>query len=114
MSVALTKPQVKARSKTVTRRMGWEYLKPGDHLTLCAKVQGRRKGEPLERIVDVEVLSATRERLDSITPGEVAAEGFPGMSPAQFVEFFCASHKGCEPGSQVTRILWRYLEDGHA
>jgi hypothetical protein len=30
MSVSLTEPQVRARSKTVTRRLGWLMLKPGD------------------------------------------------------------------------------------
>lgn len=110
MSVALTQPQVVARSKTVTRRLGWLMLKPGDHLTLCKKVQGRLKGEPLERITDVEVVSVRRERLDSITPAEVVAEGFPHLSPAEFTAFFCGSHKGCTPDTEVTRIEWRYLD----
>jgi hypothetical protein len=114
MSVALTESQVRARTKTVTRRVGWLMLKPGDHLTLCRKVMGRRKGEPLERITDVEVVSVRREPLAAITFADCISEGFPAMTPAEFVEFFCASHKGCEPGSQVTRISWRYLEDGHA
>lgn len=110
MSVALTQPQVVARSKTVTRRLGWLMLKQGDHLTLCKKVQGRKKGEPLVRITDVEVLSVRRERLDAITRAEVDAEGFPRLSPAEFIAFFCGSHKGCEPGTEVTRIEWRYLD----
>jgi hypothetical protein len=110
MSVALTEPQVRARSKTVTRRAGWLMLREGDRLTLCRKVMGRRKGEPLERITDVLVLSVRRERLDLITPAEVAAEGFPDWTPAEFVEFFCGSHKGCTPESLVTRIEWRYLD----
>jgi len=109
MSVSLTEPQVRARTKTVTRRMGWLMLKPGDRLTLCRKVMGRRKGEPLERIVDVEVIAVRRERLDLITPDEVTAEGFPQMTPAEFVDFFCDSHKGCGHVSEVTRIEWRYL-----
>ncbi|MFI9538309.1 hypothetical protein ACIG56_34390 [Nocardia fusca] len=110
MSVALTEPQVRARSKTVTRRMGWHVLKPGDRLTLCRKVMGRRRGEPLVRIVDVRVLAVRRERLDEITPDEVLAEGFPEMSPDEFIEFFCGSHKGCTPDSEVTRIEWAYLD----
>jgi hypothetical protein len=110
MSVALTEPQVSARSKTVTRRMGWHVLRPGDRLTLCRKVMGRRRGEPLVRIVAVRVLAVRRERLDEITSDEVLAEGFPEMSPAQFVEFFCGTHKGCTPESMVTRIEWQYLE----
>jgi hypothetical protein len=110
MSVALTEDQVRARSKTVTRRAGWLMLKPGDRLTLCRKCMGRKKGEPLVRIVDVEVLSVRRERLDAITRAEVDAEGFPRLSPAEFVAFFCGSHKGCEPDTEVTRIEWRYLD----
>jgi hypothetical protein len=101
---------VRDRCKTVTRRMGRHVLQPGDRLTLCRKVMGRRCGEPLVRIVDVRVLTVRRERLDEITPDEVLAEGFPEMSPTEFVEFFCGTHKGCTPSSTVTRIEWRYLE----
>ncbi len=90
--------------------MGWLILQPGTRLTLCRKVMGRRKWEPLVRIVDVEVTAVRRERLDLITSEEVAAEGFPQMSPAEFVDFFCRSHTGCTPESTITRIQWRYLE----
>lgn len=44
MSVSLTEDAVVARTKTVTRRMGWRDLKPGDRLTLCRKVMGRKRG----------------------------------------------------------------------
>ncbi|MGW4635549.1 hypothetical protein [Nocardia sp. NPDC004415] len=110
MSVSLTESQVRDRAKFVTRRTGWAYLRPGERLTLCRKVMGRRRGEPLVRIVDVEVLDIRRERLDAITPDDVTAEGFPAMSPQEFVEFFCRTHKGCTPASEVTRIWWRYLD----
>lgn len=111
MSVSLTEQQVRNRTKTVTRRLGWLMLRPGDQLTLCRKVMGRRKGEPLERITSVRVLSVRRERLDVITRDEVVAEGFPGMSCAEFVDFFCHSHHGCEPGTEITRIEWEYVAD---
>lgn len=110
MSVSLTEDQVRARTKTVTRRMGWTHLRAGERLTLCRKVMGRRRGEPLVRIVDVEILDIRRERLDTITADDVIAEGFPAMSPQEFVEFFCATHKGCTSSSEVTRIRWRYLD----
>jgi hypothetical protein len=84
-------------------------LRAGDRLTLCRKVMGRRKGEPLERITDVEVTSVRRERLDAITAADVTAEGFPQMTPAEFVSFFGATHRGCGPATEVTRIQWRYL-----
>ena len=108
MSVSLTEKQVRDRTKLVTRRLGWLMLESGDRLTLCKKVQGRRKGEPLVRIVDVEVVSVRRERLDAITKQDVDLEGFPGMTPAEFVAFFCGSHKGCTPSTEVTRIEWRW------
>ena len=83
MSVSLTETQVRARTKTVTRRAGWLMLRPGDRLTLCRKVMGRRKGEPLERITDVEVISVRREPLNRITAADVAAEGFPDWTPGR-------------------------------
>ena len=111
MSVSLTEAQVRARTKTVTRRVGWLMLKPGDRLTLCRKVMGRKPGEPLERITDIEVTSVRRERLDAISIADVLLEGFPGMTRTEFVNFFCHSHKGCTPETEVTRIEWRYLEE---
>ena len=110
MSVSLTESQVRTRTKTVTRRAGWLMLRPGDRLTLCRKVMGRRHGEPLDRITDVEVVSVRREPLAAITAADVTAEGFPGWTPGRFVEFFCGSHKGIQPDSDITRIEWRYIE----
>jgi hypothetical protein len=60
--------------------------------------------------VDVRVLAVRRERLDEITADEVGAEGFPEMSPADFAEFFCASHKGSTPVGEVNWVEWSYLE----
>lgn len=114
MAVSLTEPQVRDRVKTVTRRAGWRMLRVGDQLTLCRKVMGRRRGEPLERIATVEIISVRREPLDAITAADVAAEGFPHLTPGQFVAFFCGTHRGCQPGTDVTRIEWRYLDHGEA
>lgn len=112
MSVALTEQAVRERRKTVTRRLGWANLKPGEKLTLCRKVMGRRKAdgtvEPLIRIVDVEVVSVRREPLSTIGPGETALEGLPDMTGGAFVEFFCQNMR-CTPDTLVTRIEWRYL-----
>ncbi|MGI5245060.1 hypothetical protein [Dactylosporangium sp. CA-139066] len=113
MSVALTEDAVHARRKTVTRRLGWATLKPGTKLTLCRKVMGRKRAdgtvEPLVRIAEVEVVAVRREPLDSISPGETALEGFPEMTGAAFVDFFC-EHMRCTPGTVVTRVEWRYLD----
>lgn len=107
MSVALTEQAVRERRKTVTRRLGWTFLQPGDRITLCRKVMGRRKGEPLVRICDVQIISVRRERLGSITPDDVCREGFD-CSVAEFVAFFYR-HMGARPEDEVTRIEWEYL-----
>jgi hypothetical protein len=108
MSVALTTDAVRRRQRTVTRRVGWQMLTPGDQLTLCPTVRGRRHGEQLDRIVTVDVVSVRREPLNTITPADVTAEGFPDMTPAQFVEFFCSTHHGVTATSEITRIEWTY------
>jgi len=112
MSVALTKQAVVERRKTVTRRLGWQYLKPGDTLTLCAKTRGRKPGEPLVRLAEVEVVDVRREPLWEITanPADVAREGFPDWSPHEFMAFFCHHmHVELWGDPMVIRIEWRYL-----
>lgn len=107
MSVSRTEDAVRDRSKTVTRRRGWLTLKPGDRLTLCRKVMGRR-GEPLVRIAEVEVVSVRREPLEAITQDEVIREGFPAWTPRHFVRWFAVA-MSVDPSDEVTRIEWRYL-----
>ena len=122
MSVAYTADAVIARRKTVTRRLGWRFLKPGDRLTLCRKVMGRKKGEPLDRICEVEVVSVRREPLCAMTDRDVIREGIApfdvrfdewdwrGIPPAvSFVSWYAWTF-GVDPYDEVTRIEWRYLD----
>ena len=117
MSFMLTTAQMRAGTKDVTRRLGWEYLKVGERVMACEKVQGRRNGEPLVRMFPIEIVSVRRERLDrmELEPAygaeEVKREGFPEMTPWEFVRFFCKSHKGCEEFSMVTRIEFRRVAE---
>lgn len=124
MSVAMTTKAVIERRKTVTRRKGWWFdkngrrlLRVGDTLTLCRKVQGRKPGEPIERLAEVEVVSIERHRLDDILHpldwgfAETEREGFPGMEPGEFVRRFFVEAQGMSPFDVVTRIEWRYLEE---
>jgi len=125
MSVSHTEAAVRFRQKTVTRRLGWTFLRPGDRLTLCRKVMGRKPGEPLVRIAEVEVVSVRRERLDAITWADVLREGVPpGIytpKPVGGHELWCTDcHRadwvgwfartfGVTADAEVTRIEWRYL-----
>jgi hypothetical protein len=121
MSVAFTEQAVVERRKTVTRRKGWKFVKPGDRLTLCRKVMGRKPDEPLVRLAEVEVVSVRREPLGLLDPGpgvpdgygwsEVALEGFPGMHPGVFIKRFFREAQGLMPDDDVTRIEWRYLDE---
>ncbi|RIR19323.1 hypothetical protein D2E28_23790 [Mycobacteroides abscessus] len=106
MSVSLTTQSVRDRVKTQTRRDGWLRLRAGDQLALCPKYRGVRR-ECRELITIVDVLSVRREPLRAITAADVAAEGF-ALSPEQFVEFFCRTHRGVEPDTEITRITWAY------
>lgn len=110
MSVSLTEQAVRERRKTVTRRLGWKFLKPGDRLTLCRKVMGRKPGEPLVRFAEVEVVSVRREYLRDITTLDVVKEGNPwGLKRSAFIREFC-EHMKCTPDTRVTRIEWVYLD----
>jgi hypothetical protein len=117
MSVAFTEQAVRDRTKTVTRRKGWLFAKPGDRITLCRKVMGRKPGEPLERIVDVQIVHVQRHPLcDLLTADpqeardEVTLEGFPGMEPDEFVQRYFLDAQGMGLCDEVTRIEWRYLD----
>lgn len=122
MSVAFTEDAVVERRKTVTRRKGWTFLKPGDRLTLCRKVMGRKPGEPLVRLVDVEVVDVRREALYLVVEdGELTAEGFPELEAAnadgagarEFVARYFTP-QGVGMLDVVTRVEWRYLNGGDA
>jgi hypothetical protein len=104
----MTELQFEARTKDVTRRLGWASLTPGTRLTGVRKAMGLAKGERQHVLHDVEVVSVRRERVDAITEDDVRREGFPDWSPAQFVDFFCKGHR-CAPGTTVTRIEFRHL-----
>lgn len=107
MSVALTTQAVRDRIKTQTRRDGWLRLRAGDQLALCPKYRGVRRADR-ELITIVDVVGVRREPLEAISPADVAAEGFPDLTPAEFVEFFCNTHRGVQPSSEITRIEWTY------
>lgn len=86
-------------------------------------VQGRKPGEPIERLAEVEVVDVRRESLELLAYpnpdnaewgyawAEVEREGFPNMGPAYFVHRYFTEAQGIDPSDDVTRIEWRYLDD---
>lgn len=135
MSFMLTTEQVRNRTKTVTRRVGWSFLKPGDLVRAVEKCQGLKKGEQVRPLAVIRVEQVSRERLDRLESDaiygqqECIAEGFPHLSPMEFVSMFCATHKVPDtrawglpkhrrqpfpmlPCDEVTRIEFSYVDGG--
>lgn len=120
ISFMLTIPQFQDRSKNVTRRMGWEFAKPGMVLMGVKKAQGLKKGATVERLGPIKLVDVRRERLDRMIVDrgrlnraygfeECRREGFPDMAPEEFVDMFCRSHDGCFPSSVITRLEYIYV-----
>lgn len=109
MSFMHTTTQVYGRTKTETCRLGWSSLKVGDVLNACVKCQGLGKGKKVEVICQIRIVSNKREPLNVLKQENVNREGFPEMTPAQFVAFFC-KHMRCQPDQIVSRIRFEYVE----
>lgn len=121
MSFAMTERQIQDRTKDVTRRLGWTFLKEGELLRPVRKCMGLRPGEKIEALgPPILVVSVRREplrmMLDDLDYGyeEVRREGFADHPyyrwPSEWIHMFCASHKGCTPTSVITRIQFTYTD----
>lgn len=110
MSFALTTAQFLDGSKDVTRRLGWDFLRAGDHLWAVEKAMGLKKGDKVRRLGLIEVVSTRVERLDTITVEDVAREGFPDWTPKEFLAFFCRENR-VDPKTIVNRIEFRCIDD---
>lgn len=112
MSFSMTTEAIRDRTKTVTRRLGWWTLGPGDLLIACEKCQGLKKGEKVVRLATIRVLGTSWEPLSDIElygSQETAREGFPELGPNGFVDMFCRANR-CDPWDLVNRIEFEYLE----
>jgi hypothetical protein len=96
--------------KDITRRLGWWFLKPGEFVMACEKCQGLKKGEHIVRIHPIRIKSTRPEPLRVITPDDVRREGFPLMTPTEFVEMFLRHMKGT-PDTIVNRIEFQHMSE---
>lgn len=122
LSFALTTAQMRARTKTVTRRCGtyWtSVLKPGDLVCAVEKSQGIKKGG-LVRLGVIRIVCVRVEPLDKLIGWdapreygceEVVREGFPEMTPLAFLAMFM-SHMKCPQAQIVTRIEFEHVSTG--
>lgn len=103
MSFALTTQQFLDDTKDITRRLGWTKLKAGDLVMACEKCMGLGLGGKIVHLGVIRIISVRREPLSAITKEDCAREGFPNLSPKEFVAMFC-KHMKCKPETIVTRI----------
>ena len=103
MAFSMTIRQMYDGTKTVTRRSRWGYLKPGDIICAVEKGMGLKKGERVKRIGLIKITSVRQERLDEITKADCVREGFPDMTPEQFVDMFMHA-SGC-PSTQIVNHI---------
>ncbi len=109
MNFALTPGPIRAKTKTVTRRLDWSHLKPGDVLDAVLPVAGSEETQVVRRIA---VTSTRTERLSEITPEEVKREGL-SCSPEEFVAMM-AGHYQIARDALINRIEFEYLECAEA
>jgi hypothetical protein len=84
---------------------------------LCGieKGQGLKKGERIKRLGQIQVVSSRREPLRRMTDDleygfqETVLEGFPELSPKQFVGYFCFIDH-CTPDVIVNRIEFKRMD----
>ena len=114
ISFHLTQSQIRAGTKSVTRRIGWSRAIVGERLMACPKCQGLGPGGRMERIHPVEVISNYREPLSSLLNDadygrtEAVLEGFPELDGPGFVEMFCR-HMKVTPEQVVNRLQFRHV-----
>ena len=108
MSFAMTTVQFKNKTKDVTRRFGWWFLKPGDKIQGVEKAMGLRPGEKICPLGLIEIVSVTSEPLDAISQSDVIREGFPDWTPQQFIQML-VDHYKISPDKIVNRIEFKYL-----
>jgi hypothetical protein len=112
MSFALTTEAVKHRTKTVTRRLGWAFAKPGDRYLAVDKLRTKNA----QKLAVIEVVDVREERLHTITDADVAREGFVGRDRSWFLRMFIGElchaipEDLAEVNPLVRRIEFRYVD----
>lgn len=115
ISFSMTKPQFRDGSKDVTRRNGWWNAVPLEKLKGCEKCQGLGPGGKIVVMGIIQLVNVRpeplRRMIDEPEYGrdECRREGFPHMSPEEFVDFWCSGHKKTTPASIINRLQFVHV-----
>lgn len=114
MAFSTTVEQMRNQSKTVTRRdpATWVDLKPGDRVLAIEKGMGLPKGARQVVIGEIEIVSNRVERAIDVDLDDVEREGFPAMTPADWLaEVWWELHGPVTPMTEMRRIEFRHVAD---
>ena len=119
MSFSSTVPQMRARTKTVTRRdpTTWTKLKPGDQLLAVEKAMGLPKGARLVPIGVIEIVDVVLIPLEArlaplgwfVSDEEANAEGFDSWD--EFRVEWQRLHGHYRATEIVRRIEFRHIQE---
>jgi hypothetical protein len=112
MSFSETTSQIRNRTKTVTRRAGWGFLKPGDTVMACVKTMGLKKGEKVEKICPIRIVSVSQERIGDIANyghDELVKEGFGGRVTKEKFIALLMRLTGGDANTPINRIEFEYI-----
>ena len=114
MSFMHTADHIRNRTKTVTRRTGWRFLKPGDLVMACERTRGLKQGQ-IVRLAPLRIISNTGGWLHEMPQSDVAREGFGDMWIGSFIDMFYRIN-GLARSQAVwcNRIEFDYLEVSNA
>ena len=109
MSFSKTIPQMRARTKTVTRRKAWNSLKAGDRVQAVEKSMGLKRGERVIPIAVIEIVDVRQEPIYSVTYDDIRREGFPELTHSEFVTLVCHVMK-CKATDMCNRIEFMFVD----
>lgn len=113
MSFFLTKPQILDKTKTQTRRFGWNFLKAGDYIQAVTKIQGLKKGQKIEKLAKIYITNIYTEPLNKMKRADCAKEGFPDLTPDDFIDMV-VNRYNCKRNKAVNVIDFVYVDDAGA
>lgn len=110
MSFALTTQQIRDRTKTVTRRFGWWNLKPGQIINAVEKSMGIKKGEKINVLCQIRIVSTRQEPLSDMADEDCAREGFPHFKDKwEFIAMLIEHYNLDHANVPVNRIEFEYI-----
>lgn len=112
MSFFHTQEQYLDGSKTETTRKGWANLKPGEKFMGIEKGQGLKKGKKVKRLGPSITLKNEPIKINTnyYTQANVDAEGFPGLTPEEFINDILIAKCGFDPDGPGYRITFKRIE----